>query len=231
MYIFLLERFFYRGKTHPCSSAPPSCCPNAGVGVYLGQQRCSGSYSLEMFFCLSKAALVYVSEPRDVCRRQRHSSRREVCFVRLHTLQGARDAARGVAAKREPELRPRCCHGTSRSFSSESRPRNTGWNPPWQPGALQDGSDRGEPGSKSTEAVTTPNAQVCLTPGRSIYPQLLELRSQKGIASINPPCSSIFIQNSISFLIPSLSPPCCQLPTCSRQHCGCWVGGTFQEES
>lgn len=68
--------------------------PNAGIQVYLGQQRCYCSYSLEMFFCLSKPALVYVSNLRDICRRQRHSSRQEVCFVTLHTLQGAGDAAR-----------------------------------------------------------------------------------------------------------------------------------------
>lgn len=164
---------------------------------------------MERIFCLSKPALLYVSDLRDICRRQRHSSRQEVCFVRLHTLQGAGDAARGVAAKPEPELQSRCCRGTARCFSSERRPRNKGWDPPGQLVALQDGSDRGEPSRKSTEAVTTLKPQACLTPGRSIYPQLWS-QSQKGIATINPPCSSTFIQHSISLLTPSLSPPCCQ---------------------
>lgn len=58
---------------------PPA--QNAEVWVFLRKEQCYFSYFVQMFFCLSKPALACVRDLRDICKRQRHLSMQELCFV------------------------------------------------------------------------------------------------------------------------------------------------------
>lgn len=132
---------------------------------------------------------------------------------------GSWGCSEGAAAKREPELQSRCCCGNAGAFSSERGPRNKGWNPPCQLVATQDRSDRGEPGSKSTEAVTTPKPQGLSDTWQE------HLSTARGAQEPEPEGNCLLVQ---AFLFSTVSPssslpsalPATKLPTCSRQHCG-----------
>lgn len=129
----------------------------------------------------------------------------------------------GDAAKDERALQSQSCDGTLRSFSPEKRAKNKGWHSPCQLVLQQTASERGKPGTESTEPR---DLGVCLTPGRTFSPQLVVLwvQSQKGIVSTKPCLFAHFdsAQHILSrpFPAPSLTPNSSHAP-------GCRLRGTF----
>lgn len=97
----------------------------AEVWVFLRKEQCYCSYFVQMFFCLSKPALACIRDIRDICKRQRHLSMQEVCFVTddllVHQGWGGRN---GAAAK---ALQSQSCGGTFSSSVPEKKTNNKGW--------------------------------------------------------------------------------------------------------